>query len=124
MSKAVLNIGLNIGTVEPTKQLQNVFMELEKIDFIVRNVKIVNGHWLQADGLKIEERTLVVETTSKVFGRLLQLNMEYLANQLHQDSIAVREYLDSEVLDEYLAYDSDWKGYRQEFKSEFFTDFN
>ena len=124
MSKVVLNIGLNIGTIEPATQLQNVIMKLAKNDFIVRNVKIINGHWLQADGVKIEERTLVVETTSKFFGRLLKRNVEYVATQLNQDSIAVREYLDYELFEDYLVYNWDWVGDKQEFKSEFFTDFN
>ena len=124
MSKVVLNIGLNIGTIEPTTQLQNVIIKLAKNDFLVRNIKVVNGHWLQANGIKIEERTLIAETTSKFFGRLLKRNVEYLATQLNQDSIAVREYLDGEELDEYLAYNMDWEGDRQEFESEYFTDFN
>lgn len=124
MSKVVLNIGLNIGTIEPTTQLQNVIIKLAKSDFLVRNVKIVNGHWLQADGVKIEERTLVAETTSKFFGRLLKRSVEYLATHLNQDSIAVREYLEDGEVEEYLAYNMDWEGDRQEFESEYFTDFN
>ena len=124
MSKVVLNIGLNIGTIEPTTQLQNVIIKLAKNDFLVRNIKIVNGHWLQANGIKIEERTLVAETTSKFFGRLLKRSVEYLATHLNQDSIAVREYLEDGEVEEYLAYNMDWEGDRQEFESEYFTDFN
>ena len=52
MSKVVLNIGLNLGTIEPTTQLQNVIIKLAKNDFLVRNIKIVKGHWLQANGIK------------------------------------------------------------------------
>ena len=39
-------------------------------------------------------------------------------------SRAVREYLEDGEMDEYLAYNMDWEGNRQEFESEFFTDFN
>ena len=124
MSKVVLNIGLNIGTIEPTTQLQNVIMKLAKSDFLVRNVKIVDGHWLQADGTRVDERTLVVEAICPFLGRLLKRNVEYLATQLNQDSIAVREYLEDGEMDEYLAYNMDWEGNRQEFESEYFTDFN
>ena len=124
MRKIVLNIGLNIGNCEHIHQLQNTFLKLVSNDILVRNVKIVDGHWLQADGTRVDERTLVVEAICPFLGRMCKRNIEYIATQLCQDSIAVREYLDGEELDEYLAYNMDWEGDRQEFESEYFTDFN
>ena len=118
--KVVLNIGLNIGVTENTNQLQNTFRKLAENDFLVRNVKIVDGHWLQADGTRVDERTLVVEATCPSLGRLCKRNVEYIATQLCQDSIAVREYLEDGEMDEYLAYNMN----KQEFESEYFTDFN
>ena len=124
MRKIVLNIGLNIGVGEPNTQLQNTFLKLASNDIRVRNVKIIEGHWLQADGTRVDERTLVVEAICPFLGRLCKRNVEYIATQLCQDSIAVREYLEDGGMDEYLAYNLNWQGNKQEFESEFFTDFN
>lgn len=76
--KLILNIGLNVGNEEPTRQLTNTLLLLSN-KFIVRNTKIVEG---------INERTLVVEIYLPVYvPHDTQKTLEEISYELEQKYI-------------------------------------
>ena len=121
-----LNIGLNVGNVEPAQQLQktlNFFLEL------FGNAKpifrIENGVYESQEG-KIFERTLVIAMDSEF---ILSSNsfdyfkerLQFLCKKLNQECIA---YHLNGLKRGFLVYPNDFDGIRNEFSSEYFIPFD
>ena len=114
--KIILNIGLNVGTSEPTNQLTDTLKLVESYG-IIENVKVVEGVY---NGMK--ERTLVVQVERPTFHLDNSYVMEIcrMSMDLKQECIAMHMPSREEG---YIAYPVGHEGKRMQFDSKYFITF-
>lgn len=113
MSKIIFNIGLNVGTEEPTEQLSNTLKALNNLYEYndMTNIRVSEnfGSWGK-------ERVLVVEFNSIMTSCIPYL--ERLCVTLKQDAIAFTFNGNG-----FIAYNPNYKGKRVKFNADYFKVF-
>lgn len=118
MKNLIINIGLNIGTVEPEDQLQRT-LDLLKELFTIDVFKVDEGQWINEEGETITEGVIVVSVNvGGLKESAINLLMISLAIQLYQDAIAYK--LNGEGN---LVYNPAYVGNKFSFDQEFFKEF-
>jgi hypothetical protein len=117
MNKAILNIGLNVGDVEPTYQLRRTLNSVMTYD-IISNVKVVEKKGSKASDW-VDERTLVVEIINSMGKDYFQSLLQVICAELKQDAISYKTSLGIGG----LVFNETYKGERYEFKEEYFINF-
>lgn len=120
MKNLIINIGLTVGTIEPTDQLEktrNLINEL--FDFCNINYRVESGQWLNDEGVLIDERVFIVRVNvGSLKKSAVELLLTSLAILLYQDAIAYK--LNGEG---HLVYNPAFGGELQDFNQEFFKEF-
>lgn len=118
MNYLEINVGLNVGSIEPSNQSYNTIEELSKMfNFGVHDFRIDTGEWWTKEEGEVVERTLVVGVDGgKLTSLSISLILTNIAIILNQDAIAFR--LNGEG---YMVYNPKFEGVKVEFKEEFFN---
>lgn len=111
MNKVILNIGLNVGNEEPTKQLNKTLQLISAPLFKVVSVKVHENSEYNENG----ERCLVVYMNHSLPIEYLKAAIETVAELLQQQCIAVKFNGIG-----FLAYDENYKGERFDFVEKYF----
>ena len=118
MNNLTINIGLMVGTIEPTNQLE---LTRDFISSLFKNVNYIisNSNWLNEEGIVIEERVAVFSiNVGDLKPEAINLLLISTAILLYQDAIAYK--LNGEG---YLVYNPAFEGELQDFNQEFFKEF-
>ncbi len=84
-----LNIGLNVGKSEPTRQLSQTLKLVSVLD--VKTIKIRRGQWTDENKNIIKERTLVC-SVNNVSIEDLEKVLQIFCSELKQDAISYYNY--------------------------------
>jgi len=114
MSKAVINIGLNVGKEESQDQLSKALFQVVRYE-VVTNVKVTDGK-----GDWGNERTLVLELENTMGEQYFQNLLNVLCRVLKQDAISYKTSSGKSG----LVFNDDYKGVRYEFNEKYFINFN
>jgi len=113
MNKVILNIGLNVGNVEPTKQLNTTLHILTTLSFSLTSVKVHENSEYNENG----ERCLVVYFDTEFDLTLISILIDAVCEHLEQQCIAVKFNGVGK-----LVYDSNYNGERFDFVEKYFKD--
>ncbi len=123
MKNLVVNIGLNVGNVEPLFQLKKTTDTLESaMTFNTKDARIHTGQWesVEEDGTRtiIDERVLVVRVdVGEMTALSLAIIFEAICSSTKQDAIAFK--LDGVG---HIVFNKDYTGERFEFNPNYFVE--
>ena len=122
LSKLTLNIGLNVGTIEPLYQKQSSLIHVFSLfDAETYKIRLHKGQYTHSDGTTVFERTLVIELHINIEQKDIESKLQILTKTLHQESIAY--YFQSESIFSNLVYSDTHKGEKFAFNLAYFEFF-